>query len=285
MGAGKTTALISTYNTIKTFSDMFPSIEKISYTVFKSPVDENRFTEKDSIESRLGANIEAIVTDRPDEYLKERMNSDEVNIVFIADAQFFTYESIKELISEVKQNENIYLYLDGLDLSFRGEPFPHKDFKGGTMYDTMKLLPPGSIELLTAECTLDGTSGATHTFRHIIYDGEKVWAPYYDKLFRVGSQILKGVKSEDPRARGHENQDISFSYGACHQYEFYAPGKEEWYFVLGLVHSKEAVDINEVKKTAFRRIEDSTLDEILQRMQEEKIIYTSDGGIHWIKNY
>ncbi len=295
MGSGKTTHLLSAIAMINSYSAETPTEEEIVMIPLKSPLDKGRFENgsASSIEGRLGGTIDALVTDDPYKTVVDVINekgglrNDKyVYIISLSDAQFSGFESIKDLIKLVKANENIFFYLEGLDLSFRGEPFPHRDFKG-TMYDTIALFPPGSIEYLTADCAICGTPGATHTFRKIQYNGNlPEWVPFYDKLFRVGSHIPLELHEEDPRASGHKGEKITFNYGACHPHEFKIPGRDEWYLLYSLIkHSAHALDLNELEKTAVKGMEKETFNEIIESFQEEKIIEISDGGIYWIKEY
>ncbi len=175
MCAGKSEELIRRVNRFK-YAD-------ISYLVFKPKIDTRS---KSEAKSRDGKRVRAIEVSKSTdiiEHLRAEKRCDRLyDAVAIDEAQFLD-EELGKVCNELA-NRGYVVYVAGLDLDFRGEPFP-----------SMKelLAYADVVTKLTAICTVCGAE-ANRTQRLI---NEKP-AKYDDPLIQVGD-----TEAYEARCRSH----------------------------------------------------------------------------------
>jgi thymidine kinase len=161
-------------------------IAKRKVEVFK-PIIDNRYGSTHEIVSHSGAKHDATPVGKSQEILD--LISEDVDVVAIDEAQFFD-EDIVPVIKTIL-DKNIEVFVAGLPLDFRGEPF-------GKM--PILLAMADAIERLTAVCTVEMENGknceeeATRTQRFV--DGKP--ADYSDPVILVGGQ-KEGYAARCPR--------------------------------------------------------------------------------------
>jgi len=297
MGSEKTKRVLGKLDWINIAVADTPPAEEVIIEVVKSPIDKNRFTKDDPntyAESR-GARWPAVTTNKPYDYFVEKMRfGNKVYFLASVDTQFAEFEQVKQLIDLTNQFPNIYLFIEGLNLNFRGQHYALSDFKG-TMYDVLKMIPRDKVKFQQeAMCNYCGEDGATHTVRWVQYgDKPRQVVPYYDKLTRVGSHLKEGVSKEDPLAIGHdEKEEITFYYGACHLDELIQEGKAEWDAIHSIFEllgrNERPFNIGEVQTMltkSHRAISSEVFKQIVNRFLEERIIALEGENAYWIKAY
>jgi thymidine kinase len=172
MFSGKSEELLRRLNRLK-YAD-------VNFLLFKPRIDTRT---KKTVKSRDGRKNTAITVDSSSEivqYLSK--HGSEVPVIGIDEAQFFDEEIGN--ICELLANNGHIIYVAGLDLDFRGEPFKSMLAVLAYAEKTTKL---------TAICTECGAP-ATRTQRLI--DGEP--ASYYSSLIKVGD-----VEKYTARCRHH----------------------------------------------------------------------------------
>ena len=178
MFAGKTEELLRRVNRME--------YAKINYRIFKPAID-NRYAEE-AVVSHDGTDRGAIVVSKAKEILSHIDSN--VQSVAIDEVQFFDAEVVA--VCEYLANNGLRVIVNGLDMDFRGEPFPIM----------MELLARSEfITKLTAICM---QCGAAATRSQRLIDGKP--ARYDDPIIQVGA-----AESYEARCRhchkveGHPN--------------------------------------------------------------------------------
>ena len=111
MNCGKTTALLQVAHNYEE--------QGMKILVIKSEIDKKG---NDNIVSRIGIQRKVDLLVPPNERITNKINLDEVNCIFVDEAQFMTEEQIKELwiISKLK---DITIICYGLKTDFKGKLF------------------------------------------------------------------------------------------------------------------------------------------------------------------
>jgi thymidine kinase len=172
MFSGKSEELLRRLNRLK-YAD-------VDFLLFKPKIDTRT---KKTVKSRDGRKNIAITVSSSREIVQYvRKHSSEIPVIGVDEAQFFDDELGD--VCELLANSGHIIYVAGLDLDFRGEPFK-------PMLTVMAYAE--QITKLTAICTECGAP-ATRTQRLI--DGEP--ASYYSPLIKVGD-----VEKYTARCRHH----------------------------------------------------------------------------------
>jgi thymidine kinase len=172
MFSGKSEELLRRLNRLK-YAD-------VNFLLFKPKIDTRT---KKTVKSRDGRKNIAITIGSSREIVEFlRKNKLEISVIGIDEAQFFDEEL--GTVCELLANSGKIVYVAGLDLDFRGEPFK-------PMLTTMAYAE--KITKLTAICTECGAPG-TRTQR--VIDGEP--ASYYSPIIKVGD-----VEKYTARCRHH----------------------------------------------------------------------------------
>lgn len=180
MFASKTETLLSRINNFK--------YAKQDYWVFKPKVD-NRYSKTDIV-SHSGISIPCNTVENSKDLL-DKVISDmmEIDAVIIDEVQFFD-EGIIE-VAEFLANRGIRVIVAGLDMDFKGDPFP---------IVSELLARAEMVTKLTAVCVVCG-SAATRSQR--LVDGKP--APMDDDVVFVGADTYEA------RCRKHHEVDIDES--------------------------------------------------------------------------
>jgi thymidine kinase len=160
MFSGKSEELLRRLNRLK-YAD-------VDFVLFKPKIDTRTYKTVKSRDGRVNHAITVKSSCEIIEYLK--MNKNDVSVIGIDEAQFFDEELGR--VCELLANNGKIIYVAGLDLDFRGEPFK-------SLLTVMAYAE--KITKLTAICTECGAPG-TRTQR--IIDGSP--ASYYSPVIKVG---------------------------------------------------------------------------------------------------
>jgi thymidine kinase len=110
MFAGKSEELLRKINRLK-YAD-------VDFLLFKPKIDTRT---KNKVKSRDGRANNAIIISRAEEILMHVKNKPNITVLAIDEAQFFD-ESLGEICDRLANSGKI-IYVAGLDLNFKGEPF------------------------------------------------------------------------------------------------------------------------------------------------------------------
>ncbi|MCR4562391.1 MAG: thymidine kinase [Bacilli bacterium] len=146
------------------------------YLVFKPAID-NRYSDKE-VESHLHNKIPCITINESKEILSYL--ADNIDVIAIDEVQFLDYPIVNLLVKLAKKG--IRVIVAGLDMDFRGEPFPIM---------ASLLSKAEFVTKLTAICV---RCGAPATMTQRIING--VPASYMDQVIQVGAN-----ESYEPRCR------------------------------------------------------------------------------------
>lgn len=187
------------------------------------------------------------------QYFLKTRKPNQKTLAGITEVQFLDSNTI-DVVEKLSQRDCLVI-MEGIDLSFRGEPCPFVQDYRLTMADLIASVPPEGRHQLTAYCDACGDV-ATHTQR--VLNGQP--APYYDPILQQG-----------------------YGYEARCKIHFEIPGKEEYNFVRFTLHQNSGItpdDLIDLVRTAGK-IEPDVARKIIATLSEEKIARKeSDGKLY-----
>lgn len=252
MACGKSLELMRRIKRVEHFASKF----NYSIEIFK-PVLDKRGSEKDeedkalcTLISRTGLKQEGNITlvktatDIFQHFLKTRKVGQKT-LIAIDEVQLLDSHILD--VAEKLRQRDCYVLMAGLDLSFRGEPFPFSDFHR-TMHDLINSIPEDGRYQLTALCDVCGSESAEYTQR--VLNGNP--APYYDPLIKIG-----------------------YGYEARCKKHFQTPGKNDYQFIEHLIKNNPGITIDnllDLSKTLAKIPPETTTTIITVMCQENKAI-------------